>query len=50
MFSIPNYKPLPNSEENLSFVIVSDEKFPLKKIATNLPGIFSPERWELANL
>jgi hypothetical protein len=31
MLSIPNSKPLPNSEEPLPFVIVGDEAFPLKK-------------------
>jgi len=31
MHNIPNSKPPPKSEEPLSFVIVSDEAFPLKK-------------------
>jgi hypothetical protein len=43
--NIPNFKPPPNSDEPMPFVIVGDEIFPPKEIfATTLPGSFSPER------
>jgi len=38
--NIPNFKPSPNSEEPLPFVIVGDEAFPLKKyLLRPYPGV-----------
>ena len=43
--NIPNFKPPPNSEKPMPFVIVGDEIFPPKEIfATTLPRSSSPER------